>query len=117
MDGEIEDCDVAILHSGDIFVVRPGESIPVDGVILDSLSEVNESMLTGECVPVVKMVGAEVFGATLTKAICCESKPSVWGAIRLWCVLFSYGRRRTGLKSSYGRRRTGLKSRSAAVGR
>ncbi|MFT8209789.1 MAG: copper-translocating P-type ATPase [Symbiopectobacterium sp.] len=68
VDGEIEDRDVASLHSGDIFVVRPGESIPVDGVILDGLSEVNESMLTGESVPVVKAVGAEVFGATLNQS-------------------------------------------------
>ncbi len=68
VEGEIEDRDVSSLHSGDIFVVRPGESIPVDGVILDGLSEVNESMLTGESVPVVKAVGAEVFGATLNQS-------------------------------------------------
>lgn len=68
VDGEIEDRDVASLHSGEIFVVRPGESIPVDGVILDGLSEVNESTLTGESVPVVKAVGAEVFGATLNQS-------------------------------------------------
>ena len=46
---------------GDIFVVRPGESIPVDGVILEGNSAVNESALTGESIPVDKAAGRSVY--------------------------------------------------------
>ena len=52
---------------GDIVLVRPGEKIPVDGVVLDGASAVDESMLTGESIPVEKSKGSEVFGATLNK--------------------------------------------------
>ncbi|MFT8612199.1 MAG: heavy metal translocating P-type ATPase, partial [Gluconobacter oxydans] len=48
-----------------IFVVRPGESVPVDGEIIEGSSQINESMLTGESVPVLKEVGNEVFGGTM----------------------------------------------------
>ena len=50
---------------GDLVVVRPGEKIPVDGVVAEGLSSVDESMLTGESMPVPKEPGAEVWGATL----------------------------------------------------
>ena len=49
---------------GDIFLVRPGETIPVDGVVIDGLSSVNESALTGESVPVDKQAGDRVLAAT-----------------------------------------------------
>ena len=62
MDIPIE--DVAV---GDVVVVRPGERIPVDGVIVDGYSSVDESMLTGESVPVDKNVGDEVIGSTINK--------------------------------------------------
>ncbi|PWC10900.1 heavy metal translocating P-type ATPase [Brenneria roseae subsp. americana] len=68
VDGEIRDRDVSSLRVGEVFVVRPGESIPVDGVILDGASDVNEAMLTGESVPVVKGVGSEVYAATLNQS-------------------------------------------------
>ena len=51
--------------SGDTIVVRPGERIPVDGTIIDGASEVDESMLTGEPLPVAKTVGGKVVGGTL----------------------------------------------------
>ena len=51
--------------SGDTIVVRPGERVPVDGTIIDGASEVDESMLTGEPLPVAKMVGGKVVGGTL----------------------------------------------------
>ncbi|MEQ2527255.1 heavy metal translocating P-type ATPase [Bacillaceae bacterium CLA-AA-H227] len=53
--------------SGDIFHVKPGEKIPVDGVITEGFSAIDESMLTGESVPVDKNVGDEVIGATINK--------------------------------------------------
>lgn len=51
--------------SGDVFLVRPGESVPVDGVVLEGDSAIDESALTGESVPVDKAVGDKVFGATV----------------------------------------------------
>jgi Cu+-exporting ATPase len=52
---------------GDFIIVRPGEKIPVDGVILEGTSAVDEAMLTGESIPVEKQTGDEVFGATMNK--------------------------------------------------
>ncbi len=52
---------------GDVVIVRPGEKIPVDGVVIDGRSSVDESMLTGESIPVEKGIGAKVFGATINK--------------------------------------------------
>lgn len=65
MDGEIRDIAVSELHSGDTFIVRPGESIPVDGIILEGSSEIDEAMLTGESMPVVKHPQDQVFAATI----------------------------------------------------
>jgi Cu+-exporting ATPase len=61
--------DVAIeeVAAGDVVIVRPGEKIPVDGVVTDGASAVDESMLTGESLPVDKEAGAEVFGGTLNR--------------------------------------------------
>ncbi|AMA73188.1 heavy metal translocating P-type ATPase [Aneurinibacillus thermoaerophilus] len=52
---------------GDMIVIKPGEKIPVDGEIIEGRSSIDESMLTGESVPVEKQVGANVFGATVNK--------------------------------------------------
>ena len=52
---------------GDLILVRPGEKIPTDGVVVSGSSSVDESMLTGESMPVVKETGEHVFGATLNK--------------------------------------------------
>lgn len=64
-----QEVDIAVeeVVPGDIIVVRPGEKIPVDGIVKQGASAVDESMLTGESLPVEKTVGAEVFGATLNK--------------------------------------------------
>ncbi|HMM55752.1 MAG TPA: copper-translocating P-type ATPase, partial [Candidatus Desulfobacillus sp.] len=64
-DGEIVEVPVASLHPGDIFVVRPGESVPVDGEVADGGSSINEAMLTGESLPVAKKPGDKVFAATV----------------------------------------------------
>lgn len=56
------------VHKGDQFVVRPGESIPVDGVILEGASAVNESALTGESIPVDKAAGDSVSAATINQS-------------------------------------------------
>lgn len=55
------------IQKGDIVIVRPGEKIPVDGVIIEGRSTIDESMITGESIPVDKKSGDEVFGATINK--------------------------------------------------
>jgi Cu+-exporting ATPase len=62
-----EDVPLDELKSGDILRVRPGESVPVDGVVTEGRSSVDESMITGEPVPVEKVAGATVTGGTLNK--------------------------------------------------
>jgi len=64
-DGKLVDVAVATLIPGDVFVVRAGEAMPVDGEIIDGESSANESMLTGESLPVTKAVGDGVFAATI----------------------------------------------------
>jgi P-type Cu+ transporter len=64
---EIVEVEIASVQRGDIFFVRPGESIPVDGVVVSGDSNINESMLTGESLPVTKAIGAKVFAATLNQ--------------------------------------------------
>ncbi|MFZ2853722.1 MAG: heavy metal translocating P-type ATPase [Rhodocyclaceae bacterium] len=63
-DGQLVELDAALLIPGDIFIVRPGESLPVDGEVLEGASNVNEAMLTGESMPVAKQAGDRVFAAT-----------------------------------------------------
>ncbi|MGI3170076.1 heavy metal translocating P-type ATPase [Pseudooceanicola sp. C21-150M6] len=67
-DGTEEDVPLEELKAGDILRVRPGESVPVDGVVTEGRSSVDESMITGEPVPVEKTEGAPVTGGTLNKS-------------------------------------------------
>lgn len=64
-DNREEDIPLEQVHPGDRLRIRPGEKIPVDGTVVDGLSHVDESMVTGEPVPVEKRMGAKVIGATL----------------------------------------------------
>ena len=64
-DGTEEDIPLNHVHVGDKLRVRPGEKLPVDGVVTDGESPVDESMLTGEPIPVTKRVGDSVIGATM----------------------------------------------------
>ena len=66
-DSEIS-VDVEEVHIDDIFVIRPGETIPVDGVVVDGFSAVNESALTGESIPVDKKTGSKVSSGTLNQS-------------------------------------------------
>ncbi|MBI3653972.1 MAG: heavy metal translocating P-type ATPase [Acidobacteria bacterium] len=65
--GNEMDLPIEQVAVGDSILVRPGEKIPVDGVIIEGASAVDEAMLTGESLPVEKQVGDEVFGATINK--------------------------------------------------
>ena len=63
--GTIEDMDLQQLRTGDVVLIKPGEKIPADGLVLEGASPVNESMLTGESVPVRKGAGAQVIGGSV----------------------------------------------------
>ena len=71
-DGEEVVVDISAVNVGDIFIVRPGEQIPVDGQVVEGHSAINESALTGESIPVEKSVGDKVSAGTL----------NTWGYIR-----------------------------------
>ena len=64
-DGVVTEVPVAQLRVGDTFIVRPGDAVPVDGTVLDGRSSVDESLLTGESLPVSKDAGSEVYAATI----------------------------------------------------
>jgi len=66
-DGQEVDIDIQRVRLGDMVLVRPGEKIPVDGVVTEGSSTVDESMLTGESLPVKKTVGDTLSGATINK--------------------------------------------------
>ena len=67
-DGNEVEIPIEQVKMGDVFVVRPGESIPVDGVVLEGNSAVNEAALTGESIPVDKAAGDEVSAATMNQS-------------------------------------------------
>jgi len=65
IDGGTEVIPVSALHEGDLVLVRPGASVPADGVVRDGASEANESMITGESRPVAKTAGSPMIGGTV----------------------------------------------------
>jgi Cu+-exporting ATPase len=65
-DGDV-DVELAVVRPGDLIRVRPGEKVPIDGIVTEGASAVDESMLTGEAIPVDKVVGDEVIGATMNR--------------------------------------------------
>ena len=67
-DGKEVQVPTAQVQAGDIVIVRPGDRIPVDGVVTEGETQVDESMLTGESMPVKKLVGSGVAGATINKS-------------------------------------------------
>ena len=67
-DGKEQEVEIAQVQTGDVFVVRPGESIPVDGVVLEGESAVNEAALTGESIPVDKAPGDTLSAATINQS-------------------------------------------------
>src|SRR6185436_9461100 len=65
--GQEEDIPVAAIQRGDLLRVRPGEKVPIDGVIVEGQSNIDESMITGEPMPVSKRAGDKVVGATVNQ--------------------------------------------------
>ncbi len=74
-DGKEIEVEISQVKKGDVFVVRPGENVPVDGIVLEGSSAVNEAALTGESIPVDKEPGDMVSAATVNQSgyICCEA--------------------------------------------
>ncbi len=66
-DGQEVEIPTSEVRVGDVVIIRPGDKVPVDGVVLEGESDVDESMITGESVPVKKRPGDEVIGATINK--------------------------------------------------
>jgi len=66
-DGQEVEVSIDDVQVGDVFVVKPGEKIPTDGVVISGYSSVDEKIITGESIPVEKNVGSEVIGATINK--------------------------------------------------
>lgn len=66
-DGQEKEIPIEEVAVGDIIVVKPGQKIPVDGIVIEGHSSVDESMITGESIPVEKIKGSEVIGATINK--------------------------------------------------
>ncbi len=66
-EGEEIEVPAKELQVGDVMIIRPGEKIPTDGVVVDGSSLIDESMATGESVPVKRQKGDEVIGATINK--------------------------------------------------
>jgi Cu+-exporting ATPase len=64
-DGSEQDIEITHVHVGDLLRIRPGEKVPVDGVVVEGSSAIDESMITGEPIPVTKRVGDKVIGATI----------------------------------------------------
>ena len=79
-DGKEVEMPVERVEVGDLVVVRPGEKIPVDGVVVEGYSSIDESMITGESIPVEKSINDEVIGATLNKTGMLKFKATKVGA-------------------------------------
>jgi len=79
-DGKEEEIAVELVQVDDIFRVRPGERVPVDGVILDGYSALDESMITGESIPVEKKAGDTIIGATINKSGALRARATKVGA-------------------------------------
>lgn len=65
--GTDKEIPVKTVQEGDILIIKPGDKIPVDGILTEGVSFVDESMITGEPVPVEKITGSHVFAGTLNK--------------------------------------------------
>lgn len=64
-DNKIVTVDIEEIEIGDVLLIKPGESVPTDGEVVDGISNIDESMLTGESIPIKKIIGSKVYGATI----------------------------------------------------
>ncbi len=78
-EGDTVEVDINEIEVGDTVVIRPGERVPTDARLLEGSAEIDESMLTGESMPVVKKQGASVFAGTLNIASACKAEVTTTG--------------------------------------
>ncbi|MFN4818064.1 MAG: heavy metal translocating P-type ATPase, partial [Ignavibacteria bacterium] len=79
-DGSFEECNASEINVGDIILIRPGESFPIDGIIIEGSGTCDESMLTGESHPIMKQIGDEVTGGTVNIDASMQVKATAIGA-------------------------------------
>lgn len=89
-DGKEININASEVLKDDVFVVRPGENIPVDGVVIEGHSAVNESALTGESIPVDKEENSMVYGATINQSGLLNAKQPRLVKIQLYLKLFKW---------------------------
>ena len=99
-DGEVHEVPLAAVHVGDVFVVRAGDSIPVDGHVLTGESAVNEAMLTGESQPVAKAPGDPVLAGTVNETGPLRCEATAVGQATLLAGDRPAGRRGAGIESA-----------------
>src|SRR5205807_10128366 len=78
-DGQEEEVPLDAIAMGDVLAVRPGDTVPVDGFVIEGTSYVDESMLTGEPVPVAKGRGDEVVVGTRNQQVACRLRATMVG--------------------------------------
>ena len=78
-DGREVEVPVEQIEVGDVFIIRPGESVPVDGTVIEGHSSLDQSMITGESIPVEKSTGDEIIGATINKTGLLKAKATKVG--------------------------------------
>ena len=79
-DGQVQEVPVGALIPGDVFIVRPGESVPVDGQVSEGESDIDEAMLTGESLPVAKRPGDKIYCATINGSALIKARATGVGA-------------------------------------
>ncbi len=99
-DGQVVEIDISAVVAGDIVHIRPGEKIPVDGIVLSGHSYVDESMITGEPVPVEKSEGVAIVGGTINKNGTLTFRATKIGARHLAVADHPAGRGRPGLQAA-----------------
>src|SRR5437763_1328795 len=92
-DGEVETVPVEQVQEGDLLLLRPGEKVPVDGMVTEGESAIDESMVTGESIPVSKQTGDEVIGGTVNGTGRCVSRRPKSAATPRWPKLCNWCRR------------------------
>jgi P-type Cu2+ transporter len=93
-DGAENEIPIAEVQVGDTIVVRPGGKVPVDGVVIEGRSDVDESMLTGESLPVTKSVDDEVIGGTINKGGMIRYRATKVGVDTALAQIVKLGRKR-----------------------
>jgi len=105
-DGKTQELDIADVISGDKIIVKPGQKIPVDGTVIDGHSSVDESMITGESMPVEKTINSTLIGGTINASGSLTTWPHMWARTVCSPVLFAWSKMPRAPKPQYKNWRT-----------